>query len=86
MRRTVANWTCRPCGPQTGFAETNSTSPRSRLLAIDALEYNFRFARDPGGTGRRGIADRFRYAEFAGLIWAQCSAHRFRESARGHGA
>jgi hypothetical protein len=36
---------------------------------VGATGSKVRFARDPGGTGRRGIADRLRYADFALPIW-----------------
>jgi hypothetical protein len=38
-------------------------------------EINFRIAHDSGETGKRGIADRFRYADFALPIWQVARAN-----------
>jgi hypothetical protein len=47
MRRMVANWTCRPCGPETGLGEVvriangkSACKKRSRLLPVDDLAGN----------------------------------------------
>ena len=47
-----------------------SVRPRSALREFRKISElaSFRFVSDPGGTGRRGIADRFRYADFRGLV------------------
>jgi hypothetical protein len=47
-----------------------SVHPRSALREFRKISelVSFRFVSDPGGTGRRGIADRFRYADFRGLV------------------